>query len=348
MVRFQLEAGFATSIERNSLTVSALYDFSASGPGTLTFDPVSTFEVAGVDDTSHIEKANGRSISITVTEDVSERSLGGRGVGCGGYFGTTIASGRLQAAELALVAMEYIQSHGSGDIFFKDYFGASDPQRVIDNFSNIRSWGPNEPAIHCDEDPYDQCRLGPSAYTFKHGIWYCDNFYLHADLDWLCESWVAEQRFIGGTTLSMLAIHLIPDVTKQMWTCSPGEHPGIAINVNYEVSTRALHELLGDSVLTWGYDLYSALLSKPTRTPSVLQRKRRKRNFKCCAHIDSCITILTFGTAFRTIYISELSLQNGGVDHKLSGPTSTSQSADDDEGLRGTGWGEGGPVYLET
>ena len=32
----------------------------------------------------------------------------------------------------------------------------------------------------------------------------------------------------------------------------------------------------------------------------------------------------------------------------VSGPTSTSQSADDDEGLRGTGWGEGGPVYLET
>ena len=33
---------------------------------------------------------------------------------------------------------------------------------------------------------------------------------------------------------------------------------------------------------------------------------------------------------------------------RVSGPTSTSQSADDDEGLRGTGWGEGGPVYLET
>ena len=32
----------------------------------------------------------------------------------------------------------------------------------------------------------------------------------------------------------------------------------------------------------------------------------------------------------------------------MSGPTSTSQSADDDEGLQGTGWGEGGPVYLET
>ena len=34
--------------------------------------------------------------------------------------------------------------------------------------------------------------------------------------------------------------------------------------------------------------------------------------------------------------------------YSMSGPTSTSQSADDDEGLRGTGWGEGGPVYLET
>ena len=32
----------------------------------------------------------------------------------------------------------------------------------------------------------------------------------------------------------------------------------------------------------------------------------------------------------------------------VSGPTSTSQSADDDEGLRGTGRGDGGPVYLET
>ena len=32
----------------------------------------------------------------------------------------------------------------------------------------------------------------------------------------------------------------------------------------------------------------------------------------------------------------------------LSGPTSTSQSTDDDKGLRGTGWGDGGPVYLET
>ena len=33
---------------------------------------------------------------------------------------------------------------------------------------------------------------------------------------------------------------------------------------------------------------------------------------------------------------------------QLSGPTSTSQSTDDDKVLRGTGWGDGGPVYLET
>ena len=33
---------------------------------------------------------------------------------------------------------------------------------------------------------------------------------------------------------------------------------------------------------------------------------------------------------------------------RVSGPTSTSQSADDDGGLQGTGWGEGRPVYLET
>ena len=32
----------------------------------------------------------------------------------------------------------------------------------------------------------------------------------------------------------------------------------------------------------------------------------------------------------------------------MSGPTSTSQSAENDKGLQGTGWGDGGPVYLET
>ena len=33
---------------------------------------------------------------------------------------------------------------------------------------------------------------------------------------------------------------------------------------------------------------------------------------------------------------------------RVSGPTSTSQSTDNDKGLQGTGWGEGRPVYLET
>ena len=46
--------------------------------------------------------------------------------------------------------------------------------------------------------------------------------------------------------------------------------------------------------------------------------------------------------------MKELSVSGSGTWWALSGPTSTSQSADDDEGLRGTGWGEGGPVYLET
>ena len=43
-----------------------------------------------------------------------------------------------------------------------------------------------------------------------------------------------------------------------------------------------------------------------------------------------------------------ISYTKGETIVSVSGPTSTSQSVDDDEGLRGTGWGEGGPVYLET
>ena len=45
---------------------------------------------------------------------------------------------------------------------------------------------------------------------------------------------------------------------------------------------------------------------------------------------------------------NDKTIEHDNIGTLLSGPTSTSQSADDDEGLRGTGWGEGGPVYLET
>ena len=279
MMRFQLEAGFATSIERNSLTVSALYDFSASGPGTFTFDPVLTFKVTGVDDTSHIEKANGRSASITVANDVSEHNLGKREIQCGGFEGLLISAGRLEASELANTAISYIKSHGSDEIF-KDYFADSDPQRIIKNFNYITTIGPDEPTMYCNSDPYNQCGVfSNSAYTFRieRKIWYCDGFYTQAHLDWLCESWVGEERFLGGTTLAMLAFQLIPDVTTQLWTCHPTGYANIAINTNYSVSTRTLHELLGAGALTRGCDLRSALLSKSTRRPGASDRRPEGR-----------------------------------------------------------------------
>ena len=79
----KLEAALATWGELNSFTVSVLYDFSATDPGTFTLNPVSTFQVIGVNDTDetvpdpvviNTEKAG--PISITVTDHVSKRELG--------------------------------------------------------------------------------------------------------------------------------------------------------------------------------------------------------------------------------------------------------------------------------
>ena len=39
-----------------------------------------------------------------------------------------------------------------------------------------------------------------------------------------------------------------------------------------------------------------------------------------------------------------IALSTKQIMSSISGPTSTSQSADDDEGLQGTGWGDGGPA----
>ena len=49
-----------------------MYDFSAAGSGTFTFDPVSKFQVITANNT--IETSTARSISITVI-DVSKREL---------------------------------------------------------------------------------------------------------------------------------------------------------------------------------------------------------------------------------------------------------------------------------
>ena len=57
------------------MTVSIAYDFSTTGPGTFTIDPVPRFRVAGLDGTAKTHVADTRSVSVTITDGASKREL---------------------------------------------------------------------------------------------------------------------------------------------------------------------------------------------------------------------------------------------------------------------------------
>ena len=281
-----------TSVERSSLTAWALYDFSAGGPGTFTFDPVSRFQViAGFDgsaeitlDTARTNIVNGRSVSISITiSDVSKRELEleKRGLNnrcADSGFSSSIVSSVWDAAWLSAVAISYIENHASGDHLYELYFGKNAPtSTVIDNFRRIVDGaGSSSYTVHCD-DPKKLCpRPIFAAYTTPPGkdIFYCGDFRHQDGIGSLCmKAGLANRMARGSTTLRMLAALFIPGAVDGNLGCTKSwDLPGadkIKNNDNYDVSTQISRDLPSARVLTWGHDICSASLPRSTRTPSV-------------------------------------------------------------------------------
>ena len=247
----------ATSIEPTFIIVSAVYDFSASGPGTFTFDPVSRFQVTELDgdlkatsDTTHIDITNTRTISITVT-GVSKRELQFKKhrVVCEDHGrNSTITAGLSEAGWIASLAVAYINSRGAKDQLYKDYFGSNSNSTIIDNFNRILKPESTGATMFCS-DPDQSCLSSDvSAYTTPsaEGIFYCDSFYSQLSLYSLCrgETTVNARKIRGGTTLRMLASVLIPGVADNGRTCIDNQgltDPQKVSNAgNYEVSTKTL------------------------------------------------------------------------------------------------------------
>ena len=205
---------FATPVECNPLTVSALYDFSASGPGTFTFDPVSTFQVIGLEgniitisDVASTDIAKTRSVSITIT-DVSKRELNlkkSRQVDCNDekkmFF---IVVSVWESGWMAQAAVSYIQNRGADDQVYKDYFGNNPTSNVISNFNRIADTEHDPGTMSCSDSKH-ACFLGFAAYTVQPGnIHYCKSFFDQLSLDTLCPA-VDIANLRGGTTLRELA-----------------------------------------------------------------------------------------------------------------------------------------------
>ena len=275
MVSFGPESAFVTSVERNCLTVSALHDFSGSGTGAFSFDPVSRFQVIGVDDSvettsdaTPIDIANAGSVSISITGGLSKRRVT---ISCSSPRDGEVEASIEEARALASHAVEYIKKNGA-DTLYKAYFGDNPTRDVITNFGFIIGMrSHNFKEAYCVCDPIIVTSVNPDVYnTAGTGcINFCEPFFDQKSLTALCKKEVSPtaKNLRGGSTLRMLARTYAPGVAGEHRTCEQSrglsDFDKITNNDNYEASTQTLHYLPRARVLTRNHDLCSASLPRP-------------------------------------------------------------------------------------
>ena len=248
--------------EPNSFTVSALYDFSATDPGTFIFDPVSSFQVTRLNDTDEIisdpvvinaEKAG--PISITVTDHVSKRELGLEkrvAVDCTDLRKEwTIFLSFLDAKQLASEASSYIRSHGA-DKYYKKYFRDGFTERVIDNFDTIANQTWEKWTTSCSTT---YCNFGDGVIYDLHGtIHYCDPFYTLPSLSSFCNDNDHYPR--GALNLRELSL-LLKQTHKTVHNdCAYPLHDALDpmdYSDTYSVSTQTPRSLPRARALTWDH-----------------------------------------------------------------------------------------------
>ena len=250
----QLEAVFTTSVESSSLTVSAVYDFSATGPGTFTFDPVPGFQVMGPDNAIKLNIANTRSVSITVADDVSKRelspgkrelSLGKRdSVECSDPVKKQFISDSIDDAKYLKTIVDFwVGFFGSGDDLFMKYFGSNLAADIRAKWDVIGGDGPAPTILEC-EDRGNYCGSSTAFYLSDNNsrIHFCDYFFKYKESKSLCEgSRVAEKGLRGGAVIHALALaHGVAD--EVIFGCQESQQLTSAYKPknadNYEVSTR--------------------------------------------------------------------------------------------------------------
>ena len=192
--------------------MSTLYDLSANGPGTFTFDPVSTFQVMGPDHTVKTDVANVYPISVSITDDVSKRELNfekRQEIVCPEDRSklTLMLQGWLDSSFLAATAVSYLNSKSKESAeTFKIFFGDSDRDKVIANFRRIQNSAAIPGNMLCS-DPSNKCStITAPAYVTGNDVHLCNKYFSQRSLDSLCQENIVNARnILGGTALSQAA-----------------------------------------------------------------------------------------------------------------------------------------------
>ncbi|KAG5644267.1 hypothetical protein DXG03_008752 [Asterophora parasitica] len=208
--------------------IASLFDFASAGAGKFSFEPVTTFQVQGVQERvaggahlSKIETASS-SVEVEVTGDLANRVL--------------------QAKSLASIASSYVTSKGVSDSLYKAYWGANAASRVTSVLNAVASESSGSRTLGCT-DSLNVCGGGVIAYTVTsttnvsqilylrplvdmpliipscYQIYYCSIFFNEVATTKLCSGTTVNSRNIrGGTTLHELT-HALSGTTDITYGC---------------------------------------------------------------------------------------------------------------------------------
>lgn len=225
-----------------------------SGPGTFTFDSVSKFRAIGSDNTTRIETANARPVSVTVTDTckrepklVKQNLL----VDCEDPdHHNFIALSFEEAMDMANAAIWYIKNKGGNDEIYVACFESRSTDEVLSDFIKVANSNTVSMVLSCS-DPAQTCHYNDKhAYEMNHDIFFCDSFYSLFPTTPFCpkKSPINALEIRAFTTLRYLVVALLGDDVDKPF-------------VNYAVSTQTIRPIPRAHGLTWVHDLCSCSLA---------------------------------------------------------------------------------------
>ena len=214
-----------------------MHEFSTAGPRTLTFDPVSKFQIIEID--KPIETSTPRPVPKRELLDLKKRIT----IDCSdNKMIKTIWSGYYGARDLANTAIVNIERQGPDDPLYKQFFGTSHPVDVMANFNTIISMD-GRSGLACAIDGKDR---GDKVYSYNKfnstNIDFYRKFFDLPDDGGLClKSFYDPRGTLGGAMMVALGPHQGFNVNEKKMKCVDLEEltdPEKFTNaVSYAVST---------------------------------------------------------------------------------------------------------------
>ncbi|KAF7432613.1 hypothetical protein PC9H_004555 [Pleurotus ostreatus] len=213
-----------------SHAVAPLFDFASVGAGKFTFEPVTTFQVAGaaervanIDDLTKVD-ATVSAVDVEVTADVAKREIQARNKRAVDICTTSSRKSFIDARHVSFSTtslLRLIYFRGASDSLYRAYFGATATSRVTSILNAVANENSGSRTLSCT-DSFGACSSGVIAYTVisTTNIYFCSIFFNEVATPSLCSGTsVASRNIRGGTTLHEMT-HAVAGTDDIGYGCS--------------------------------------------------------------------------------------------------------------------------------